>query len=117
MAQQIQDGASYVIMNAQSKTIIDLENGSPEDHTKIQGWTPFFDPNDEWHRDGIWRVEHIGDDFYTLTNVRSGTSIDLENGSPDNGAFIQCCGRDSENPNQGWRFEKVSAPDCISSFM
>jgi hypothetical protein len=51
-----------------------------------------------------WLIERVpGHDFYTLTNARSNTRLELQEGNPENWTKVQCGGRKNTSA-QHWYF-------------
>jgi hypothetical protein len=91
----------YVIQNKGSGTFLDLDNGSPANGTKVQGWenlsTQQFAPNQQWLISQVSGSSGV----YTLRNMSGGTFLDLTGGSSVNGTQIQCWEQNGGS-NQQW---------------
>ena len=81
--------------------------------TRVQGWQQL--PHDStflW--DQYWFIEHVpGQTSYTITDIKSGTVVDLAGGKQTNGTDVQGWERhppsDPAAPNQEWYITSVSS--------
>jgi len=87
----------YRIVNVNSNTCLDLDNGSSENGIVVQGWTP---TPDEW--DQYWVIKKATSGNYRFYNRQSRTYLDMRLGSANNGTQVQCWSY-SETDNQLWQ--------------
>jgi len=87
----------YRIVNVSSNTSLDLENGSSENGTVVQGWTS---TPGEWAQ--YWVIEKAPSGKYRFYNRQSRTYLDMRYGSGENGTQVQCWSY-SETDNQVWQ--------------
>jgi len=88
-----------------SNLVLDLTDGSSNNGTPTHGWQDMFNPD---FFNQMWRItsaSHPG--FYNLCCLRSGTYLDLSNGSSQNGTQIQGWQQGNDNHNQNWAIERV----------
>ena len=94
-------GGLYWISNAGSGTRMDLNNGSWDNGTKVQGWQAGDTENQRWTV--RFAENNSGRDWYFLECRASNTRLDLNNGSGRRGT--RCQGWDPVwTGNQMWRF-------------
>ena len=94
------NGGLYYIKNAASGTQLDLNNGSFDNGTKVQGWGSADNENQKW----TFRLaEMAGNDQWWFIECRASmTRLDLNNGSNRNGTKVQ--GWDPAwSANQMWK--------------
>jgi len=104
----------YLIRNTATSTVVDLSAGDSTNGTPAQGWEqhPFDHP---FAYDQFWFVQPVpGAGTYTLSNLKSGTVLELSNGNSANGTQAQGWVRltDPGDPaihNQEWSFILVAA--------
>lgn len=110
-------GELYYIRNVASGTRMDLNNGSSDGGTRIQGWQEGDTNNQRWTVRLAERADNI--DWFWIECRASSTVLDLNNGDSGNGT--PCSGyRISQwkNSNQMFRFIE-DGPDrwrYVSSF-
>lgn len=91
----------YLIRNARSGTVMDLDGGGSVDRTRIHGWV--FNRSDPQH----WFINGDGKEGYSLFNVYGGLTPDVKEGCPTNG--IPVLGYKSHGAfNQLWFLDRVS---------
>ncbi|KAF7371279.1 Ricin-type beta-trefoil lectin domain-containing protein [Mycena sanguinolenta] len=102
---------TYTITNQKSQTRVDLDNGNSANGTKVQGYRSFGPDNLTYYPNQVWKVQYtnkLGVDSYTISNVRTGTYIELSDGT--DGTQVTCsaaaAGSDTSD-NQEWEFIKV----------
>jgi len=102
----------YILVNKASRTLLDLAGGKPSNGTKCQGWRQLY--NESFAR-SRWIIRHDGaDGTYTLTNIRSGTLLDLEAGRRENNSKVTGWLRPPQSQvenraNQEWHIEDDGA--------
>jgi len=85
----------YILINKASRTLLDLAGGKPSNGTKCQGWRQLYN---ESFASSRWVIRHDGADHsYTLTNIKSGSLLDLEAGKGENGAKVTGWNRPPES--------------------
>jgi hypothetical protein len=78
----------YILYNSSSGTVLDLSNGQVANGTHCQGWDAA--PNiDIYNQSWLFKPVVGQANTFTLCNLRSGTFLDLSNGSSDNGTQVQ----------------------------
>ncbi|KAK4232988.1 ricin B lectin domain-containing protein [Achaetomium macrosporum] len=119
MGVSVKPGYIYRIRNRTSPNLIlELSNGSSEDGTQAQGWSPVNSGNAFFNQ--IWLLTQItiatgqgGDSTdgpratqaWTLQEIKSGTFLDLSQGGTKRGTKIQGWegpAPGQQNPNQDW---------------
>jgi len=97
----------YVLTNVASSTTMDLSSGSNGNGTPVQGWQQLsFDNVSAF--DQFWFIQPVvGASTFTLYNLKSGTVLELSNGSSADGTQAQGFVRitDPSDPaihNQEW---------------
>ena len=87
------DGNSYILINARSRTALDLAGGNGDNGTPVVGWSQHMDPTG---LNQVWKVKFTEKDennyqWCKLVNQQSGTILDLKDGKDED-----------RNPVQGW---------------
>ncbi|MBQ7942426.1 MAG: RICIN domain-containing protein [Lachnospiraceae bacterium] len=86
-ASALEDGAIYMIKNANSGLYMEVTGGSAANGTNVQQWGA-----DGAASHNTWRVEYAGDGYYKLySQVGDGNTylLDIANGAATNGTNIQ----------------------------
>ncbi|KAF7369275.1 Carbohydrate-binding module family 13 protein [Mycena venus] len=102
----------YTITNFQSKTRLDLDGGNKANGTKVQGWEP-LQPDVPEYPNQLWNVQYTGKmgfDSYTISNVRTGTYIEIANGDGTDGTPVTCseaAGQQTTADHQEWELIKI----------
>ncbi|KAJ7141843.1 ricin B lectin domain-containing protein [Mycena crocata] len=104
----------YTITNLQSKTRIDLDGGNSADGTKVHGWAP-LEPNVPEFPNQVWSVKYtgrMGYDSYVLSNVRTGTYLEIKDGNATDGTQVTCSkaadgSGDKTTTYQEWELIKI----------
>lgn len=92
----------YRFINKESGTALELRNGAQVEGTDIYGWEKRSIGVDFFNQ--VWLIEkEPSNDWYKITNPRSGYSWDLDSGKSDNGTRVQVWGY-TGGPNQQWLF-------------
>ena len=103
---QVVDG-KYMIMNAASRTVIDLDGGNKNNGTKVQGWEVLPHEGNDTTKHQIWQIKCVESDgnkkWWTIMNEGTGTYIDLAGGDLKNKAKIHAWEK-ANNDNQKWMF-------------
>ena len=102
------NGNSYVILNARSRTAVDLDSGNPAKGTKVTGWEFFPRPG---AKNQVWTVHFTQKDennyqWCQLVNAATGTLLDLRGGKADNGTPVQGWAK-NDSANSQWTFWPV----------
>jgi len=103
----------YSLQNFGSGSFLDMSMGSSANGNKVQGWHGLPADN-AWQYDQLWLIQSLDDaqgGGYTIWNLRSGTYLELSNGSNENGAQAQGWARVTDNndpnhQNQEWTFHR-----------
>ncbi|KAF4633409.1 hypothetical protein G7Y89_g4711 [Cudoniella acicularis] len=104
--EDVVSGAVYRISNKASGTWLDTLDGSPDDNTKVSGYSSDAGGKNFWNQ--LWVLKAIRNMdnrrsmHFTVTNVRSGTVLDLHDGSSANRTRIQGFHSEKDNRNQEW---------------
>jgi len=97
----------YFIQNLGTGTVMDLENGSSTNGTKVQGYQK-RELSDPWVPAQLWVISKVGkDNVYTIENTNSRTFMDLTGSNVQNNTPIigfEATG----NPNQQWKIIRNS---------
>ena len=99
----LKDGDSYILINARSRTVLDLSGGKPDNGVPVVGWSQHMNPGG---LNQVWKVKFTEKDDHNwqwckLINQQSGTILDLSDGKPENGTKVQGW-KDSNSPNSQW---------------
>ncbi|KAJ6603426.1 ricin B lectin domain-containing protein [Mycena vulgaris] len=102
----------YTITNVKTQTRVDLDGGNKENGTKVHGWTPLA-PDVAEFPNQLWRVQYTnkpGVDSYTISNVQSGTYLEVSGGNATDGTPVTCSeagAGEQTTDNQEWEFVKI----------
>ncbi|EPS97737.1 hypothetical protein FOMPIDRAFT_82405 [Fomitopsis schrenkii] len=102
----IQSGV-YFIQNAGTGTVLDLENGSSANSTKVHGYQK-RELSDNWVPAQLWVVSLVEGNLYTIENTNSRTYLDLTASNVASGTPIIGY-QGTSNPNQRWAILRNSA--------
>ncbi|KAJ7304864.1 ricin B lectin domain-containing protein [Mycena albidolilacea] len=103
---------TYTITNLKSQTRCDLDGGNSANGTKVQGWGP-LSPDVPEYPNQVWKVLYTnkpGVDSYTISNVRTGTYIEISGGNATDGTAVTCSAASAgaqTTDEQEWEFVKV----------
>lgn len=104
MSAEPRDQTSYLIFNAASNNVLDLDDGSSSNGAKIQGWGQAWITGKVENQ--IWKLEADGDHF-RIRNESSFTYMDFNDGNKGNGTKIQGWSLSKSAAAQLWKFENV----------
>ncbi|EPS97703.1 hypothetical protein FOMPIDRAFT_82435 [Fomitopsis schrenkii] len=92
----------YFIQNLGTGTVLDLDNGSSANGTKVHGYQK-RDLSDNWVPAQLWVVSQIGDSsLYTIENANSRTNLDLTGSNAADGTPIIGSQATPDAENQRW---------------
>ncbi|GGA49475.1 RICIN domain-containing protein [Paenibacillus physcomitrellae] len=92
----IVSGGIYTIASKASGKVLDVKDVSTASGAKIQQWTNFTAPNQQF------RVDSTGDGYYKLTAIHSGKVLDVPSASTASGVQLQQWD-DNGSDAQRWR--------------
>ncbi|KAL9045141.1 MAG: hypothetical protein Q9214_001777 [Letrouitia sp. 1 TL-2023] len=102
----VQDGKQYIIMNVGTSTVFDLNNGDPENGTKIQGYELLVKQYNENTNHQVWyahfQFHDSTGDWYSFTNRGTGTAIDSGGVSNEDKQIWAWTDQGRGNTNQQW---------------
>src|ERR1700712_3427628 len=110
MASTLTDNGQYVIMNIGTRTVIDLAAGDPSNGAICQGFEPEFingNINQVWQLNIAFKDSSTT--LYRMVNIRTGTCIELQSSSSENGVQLEAGAVADGKDTQLWRFEAGSA--------
>ncbi|KAJ7692750.1 ricin B lectin domain-containing protein [Mycena rosella] len=108
---------NYTITNFRTKTRIDLDGGNKANGTKVHGWTSLT-PEATEYPNQVWKIQYTdknGVDSYTISNVGSGTYLEIKDGNGTDGTPGTCSEKgagDKTATYQEWEFTKIDPTGC-----
>ncbi|KAJ6494535.1 ricin B lectin domain-containing protein [Mycena sanguinolenta] len=101
------------ITNLNSQTRLDLDGGNSANGTKVQGWQALA-PDAAEYQNQVWNVQYdknkLGVDAYTISNVKTGTYMEISGGNTTDGTQVTCSAAsagDKPGDEQEWEIVKV----------
>lgn len=112
LAEQVQDGESFIFRNYDTGTVLDIQNGSSTQGTPIVV-EPYKYTGEEASSQH-WRVVWVSDDnktpYYCITNRKTGTVLDQTRNTGSGADFRVESWNSHGGQHQLWSFERATFP-------
>lgn len=106
-AATVDGDAYYRLASVRSGKVLDVDNFSIADGTRIQQWTDQNTANQQW------KLKSTGDGYYELANRNSGKVLGIAGDSTAQAAVAEQQ-TDSSSTSQEWRIDDVSGSDAVT---